>query len=1292
MKKTEKRKFRRAFEVTLVAACVLAVIIFAYADNKRAVSEIDDTTNVPVIEGSVTIGKKTYTKDRPLKVLEIVPVEYQRELGNLIDIKYSIVQFDDIKDMIVSGKKQEGFQLLQQWNAMLLSMYGDGGSQYQYRIQYYVKETNGQYVWSKGDAWSAEGDFPSGLGPNAFDSRLDYRIVDKNGNIFRYKDESGNVVNSTNIFAYSVFGDYNMVDKITYEAKTPSDLTKADIDDADLIYINTAAGSRMAGGKYVNDLYKPAHDYMPEKYPMAYDSVKTFMDLEQDFSAEITWYLYRKIVAEDVAIMYDVNAITSHIGNESNAHKLSFLLNGADRDRFKEHFWQNEFAADKSYSGTIGSVEIADNTIKIKYTYYNRYDATNTPHPNTELPWSMGMFNSDWGSDFLYSLSVQEGNDDSKNYYFFAPDYTGPARSENVWNNVFLCGGSWNTLLQGVPAGVTSEKLNMSGSSYNDVDHLYRDAEGKVSVGSTIRYILGDYSKLYGTLKVLEIEPAGEYKYNELTDAQASQILKYLQISISNLKDGSIASHVDVNSVAMNEFIAMTEDIKSNYDLIIMGDITNEAYRNGFLNYAYSEYGKNVSYQNVKPDTVNTVGSIATVFSGNDLTDKAYDKLKDYMESGRPMVLADSIYTGDKTSIDEKSNVYRLSELAEGRKNVTDESMSLGGRLKYIERPVVGVDGYNVTYNNVVVSVTDGSGAEKNVTTQIANINLMRENLSGFDFRVSTGNASRAYNLEIYVDKNGDGLFAGTGENNELVYTGNYGNYSQRLSLPAGLRGYLKWKVVLTDVETGMSADNEGAFVVGYGSDEKKVVKVLQIGPEGNVLSLKDNKAFLSYFEASSDITGLVLTADDITVMTTTEYEEWYAASPYDVNTKSGDKLSKDGELGFDIVVMGFKDAYNYEDISDENGALSNLKNYIEEGNSVLMAHDVLSYSAYSDAYNTNVNIAINPNKNNIDRVSHWSYNITSQLRNLIGMDRYNVAVEENKNTGSPYGAGFSNSLNLTNWTRYYSNMAGQINSGQINMYPYEIGENVSVARTHAQYFQLDLNSDDIVVWYSLSDDDMSNTNHGYRYFNMSGNDALNNYYIYSKGNITYTGAGHSSLGNSDIELQLFVNTIIKAIGSANSIPVVEFDNAIKIDNYSYEMAIRDGKLPETITYTVTDKDFLGDTSGTFKEGFVYFDVDGDNRYTEGTDILFAAYDDDDATPLGYLRNMTPETLDFAGDAGIITQWKNSGDSKKINDAKTIEEAFENNQLRIKVQVKDNNNGIGRGTLNIVNKQLFNLN
>lgn len=1272
MKSMEKNRIKKVIVTALVAISVLAVMVFAYADNKQEIQETDDTSKVPVIENSVTIGKKTYTKDKPLKVVEIVPLKFQSELGYLIGSDYYNVKFEDIKELILSGNTN-GKSLLQNWWYRIGAIYGG-----QYSIQFYVKGVDGTYGWSDG--------FPND-GRIVLDEKLDYRIKDNNGNVYRYKDENGNVINSTNIFAYSVFGDYNMADKIVYEAKTPGELSEEDIDSADLIYINTAAGFR--DNANIN-FYKQANQYMPEKCPMTvngvtYTDAKRFSELGEDFDADTAWYLYRAIAAEDIAIVFDTNMIAQYFDGNSNAVKLSYMLNGVDRDKFKEHFWQNEVVAEKSYSGSLGTFEIADNTFKITYTYYNQYNTSLPAEPGKELAWNQQMFIN---SDFIYSICKGEGNEDNKNYYFLSPDYSGNERSTNVWNNVFSY-GDWNTLLQQVPVGTITANYDMSGSSYNDVYHLY-GTDGKISVGSAIRYILGDYAKLNDnrTLDVLEIEPAGTYKYNNLTDAQAKQILKYLQISIKDMTEGNIEKHINVKSVAMNEFIAMKEDIKNNYDLIIIGDVTNTEYADKFFSqYTYSEYGKEVTYTNYYEATKSKVNEIKTVYGGNDLTENAFNDLKEYMESGKPMVLADTIYSGNTEKIDSRSNVYKLSELAQNSKNVTDESMN-GGRVKYIERPSVNVEGYGVTYKDVNVTVNQN----KKIKTKVANINLSRENLSEFEFKVNTGDNSGEYDLEIYVDKNGDGLFAGTGEDNELVYGGSYGSYTHKLSLPIGLRGYLKWKVVLIDKKTGMSADEEGAFVVNYGSEEKRTVKVLQICSKGNILSLKTTKAFLDLFAASSEITGLEMTADDITVMTTAEYEQWYAETPYNTVTGAGDKLTKDGDTGYDIIVMGFEDGYGYEDISDENGALSNLVDYIEAGNSVLMSHDVLSNGVYSDAKNTNTHVYLKDNE--ISTKLNWSYNITSYLRNLIGMDRYNVAVDvkNGKNTDVLYGQGYTNSLYLKGGTRYKSNKASQINSGQINMYPYEIGENVSVSKTHLQYFQLDLNADDVVVWYALSGDMDSKETSNYRYYTMSGKDALNNYYIYSKGNVTYTGAGHSALDNSDIELQLFVNTIIKAIASANSLPDVEYENAIKVSDSAYEITIRDGKLPETITYKVTDKDFLGDTNGTFKEAYVFFDTDGDGKYIEGTDILFRAYDSDESTELEGLRNMTPETLDFASDTGILSQWKNSGDSKKISDAEAIEEAFENNQLRIIVQVMDNNNGIGRGTLDIVNKQLFNLN
>ena len=58
-----------------------------------------------------------------------------------------------------------------------------------------------------------------------------------------------------------------------------------------------------------------------------------------------------------------------------------------------------------------------------------------------------------------------------------------------------------------------------------------------------------------------------------------------------------------------------------------------------------------------------------------------------------------------------------------------------------------------------------------------------------------------------------------------------------------------------------------------------------------------------------------------------------------------------------------------------------------------------------------------------------------------------------------------------------YTNKAVKVNSGQITTYPFKIADEINIATTHNQYYQLDMNQDadgdgesDIVVWYTLSD------------------------------------------------------------------------------------------------------------------------------------------------------------------------------------------------------------------------------
>ena len=102
-------------------------------------------------------------------------------------------------------------------------------------------------------------------------------------------------------------------------------------------------------------------------------------------------------------------------------------------------------------------------------------------------------------------------------------------------------------------------------------------------------------------------------------------------------------------------------------------------------------------------------------------------------------------------------------------------------------------------------------------------------------------------------------------------------------------------------------------------------------------------------------------------------------------------------------------------------------------------------------------------------------------------------------------------------------------------------------APTHAQYFALNLetqvNGSDPIVWYTLDNGDKN-------YFSLSGQDAVNNYYIYSAGNVTYTSAGHSDMDKegTDAEMELFVNTFVRAILAGNSEPQVSYTDAVYDD------------------------------------------------------------------------------------------------------------------------------------------------
>ncbi len=278
--------------------------------------------------------------------------------------------------------------------------------------------------------------------------------------------------------------------------------------------------------------------------------------------------------------------------------------------------------------------------------------------------------------------------------------------------------------------------------------------------------------------------------------------------------------------------------------------------------------------------------------------------------------------------------------------------------------------------------------------------------------------------------------------------------------------------------------------------------------------------------------------------------------------------------------------------------------------------------------------------------ISDWGYYFNTVIRDAAGLDRYGVTnptlrdIVDNEGTMTPgeigtvlaanRGVAFAprsgrsvtvdeyqgysnyalirfaaggNSYNYTNnnYRNRSTTLVSQVNKGQITSYPYNVntadfggtdstitgyGDTfMKIGLTHEQYFQINMNTDDIVVWYC-----MSGGNDGNSYFDDVPNDCVNAYYIFNKGNVTYSGVGHSSSASlytgSNIgaeyvnEAKLFVNTMIAAYSSGLQAPSVYIKkDAAGVENMSVKyFAVDDSGVDDGTTILAQE---LGATDET---------------------------------------------------------------------------------------------------------------
>lgn len=284
------------------------------------------------------------------------------------------------------------------------------------------------------------------------------------------------------------------------------------------------------------------------------------------------------------------------------------------------------------------------------------------------------------------------------------------------------------------------------------------------------------------------------------------------------------------------------------------------------------------------------------------------------------------------------------------------------------------------------------------------------------------------------------------------------------------------------------------------------------------------------------------------------------------------------------------------------------------------------------------------------------------------GFTSYILHQRANSGNLLPYRAG----MDVVNGKiTYKSREVEKVNDGQITNFPFVIADKIPIAETHAQYYTLELNGDsdkdkqtDVVVWYNMSD----------QQFSYTAQDVRNNYYIYNKGNVTYTGMGHSGKEGSTRnhvtleEAQLFINTMVAAYNVGIRAPkVMTYDeNGVETDtlyNYYDAMFAEDAEETVNLSFGVEDLNMGHGSKQIEIACYVQDDANGQDNLTNeaGGEVI------DDTIKL---RNVTEEIKDSV----YIDEGKGDNDTR-VTDITTLQPGV---KYYIKVKTsyfKTSNNG-----------------
>lgn len=650
-------------------------------------------------------------------------------------------------------------------------------------------------------------------------------------------------------------------------------------------------------------------------------------------------------------------------------------------------------------------------------------------------------------------------------------------------------------------------KLLKEGSnlSYTDINGNLKE----INIESPIIKI-EPYEKSDKEIRILEVEPADSFKLN-ISDGNKTGI-------DTTQRNGY---EIIVDHISMPEFIGKKNELNGKYDVIVIGRyVDNRVENNG---YQFNDYNG----------------------LENDITELKSKEIKDFIDSGQLVYLDAYLYN---------TNARKLNKLWSDCWNQTTDNlikdMSVNDYYNYYNNEIT----LDKVINKYIEKVTKNPKvkrpkllvSEKPVGDS-KDDNLGDVNKQKMKFKINLNDIEdEEVTLKLYLDINGDGLFkeeeAVKVMDKVKIINGSYSfDYNFYNDYPEFI-GYLDWRIEVS--KPNVSGFNnpiisyaDGNILFRRVEKQKRKMKVLQVSPYSRY-ELRDDKSKNLNLAENREFQELLNELKDYDIkVDVISYEDFYQG--YFKGT-GRDSLKKSD---YDIVIAGFSDCYS--DKMNQT-ALNEIKDYIKVGQGLMLTHDTLWYKLEdirsSDKFIKQFRDCIGQSRYRDEEFNINEYDVDGV--NKITHDKDKPYGNSKEAIGSTLWARKSDTdVNNSNSTEVY-----RVNKSLITNYPFELGETIRVRRTHGQYLQLNLEDENVIPWFTLTDNNTNNNDGNTPYGGTNSAhiankyDPRNNFYTYSKGNITFSGTGENSREDCQYprsELKLFVNTIVKAERGANHKPTI---------------------------------------------------------------------------------------------------------------------------------------------------------